>query len=84
MDREAFREVISRPERSAFLARRERCVAEERSMVHQVVSGIIRELCGVLMSNKYWQALAELRNKSAHELKEVGDQWRTPDLLLGH
>ncbi|HFW5372459.1 TPA: phage N-6-adenine-methyltransferase, partial [Salmonella enterica subsp. enterica serovar Rough:b:1,5] len=31
------------------------------------------------MSNKYCQALAELRNKSAHELKEVGDQWRTPD-----
>ncbi|EKB2691363.1 phage N-6-adenine-methyltransferase, partial [Salmonella enterica] len=24
------------------------------------------------MSNKYCQALAELRNKSAHELKEVG------------
>ncbi|EBB7202010.1 phage N-6-adenine-methyltransferase [Salmonella enterica] len=34
------------------------------------------------MSNKYCQALAELRNKSAHELKEVGDQWRTPDLLF--
>ncbi|HHH7687793.1 TPA: phage N-6-adenine-methyltransferase, partial [Escherichia coli] len=25
------------------------------------------------MSNKYCQALAELRNKPAHELKEVGD-----------
>ncbi|MBB8262808.1 phage N-6-adenine-methyltransferase, partial [Escherichia coli] len=24
------------------------------------------------MSNKYWQALVELRNKPAHELKEVG------------
>ncbi|ECW0061472.1 phage N-6-adenine-methyltransferase, partial [Salmonella enterica subsp. enterica] len=24
----------------------------------------VRELCGVLMSNKYCQALAELRNKS--------------------
>ncbi|EBF8240754.1 phage N-6-adenine-methyltransferase, partial [Salmonella enterica subsp. enterica serovar Typhimurium] len=24
------------------------------------------------MSNKYCQALAELRNKPAHELKEVG------------
>ncbi len=35
------------------------------------------------MSNKYCRALAELRNKSAHELKEVGDQWRTPDLLFG-
>ncbi len=32
--------------------------------------------------NKYCQALAELRAKSAHELKEVGDQWRTPDLLF--
>ena len=31
------------------------------------------------MSNKYCQALVELRNKPAHELKEVGDQWRTPD-----
>jgi phage N-6-adenine-methyltransferase len=32
--------------------------------------------------NKYCQALAELRIQSAHELKEVGDQWRTPDLLF--
>lgn len=34
------------------------------------------------MTNKYCQALAELRSKPAHELKEVGDQWRTPDLLF--
>ncbi|EHY5938843.1 UNVERIFIED_CONTAM: phage N-6-adenine-methyltransferase, partial [Escherichia coli] len=34
------------------------------------------------MSNKYWQALVELRNKPAHELKEVGDQWRTPDNIF--
>ncbi|ECY5381372.1 phage N-6-adenine-methyltransferase, partial [Salmonella enterica subsp. enterica serovar Typhimurium] len=26
------------------------------------------------MSNKYCQELVELRNKPAHELKEVGDQ----------
>ncbi|TDP15474.1 phage N-6-adenine-methyltransferase [Enterobacter sp. AG326] len=32
--------------------------------------------------NKYCRALAELRAKPAHELKEVGDQWRTPDLLF--
>lgn len=32
--------------------------------------------------NRYCQALAELRSKPAHELKEVGDQWRTPDLLF--
>lgn len=32
--------------------------------------------------NKYYRALAELRSKPAHELKEVGDQWRTPDLLF--
>ena len=32
--------------------------------------------------NKYCQALAALRRQSAHELKEVGDQWRTPDLLF--
>ncbi|WP_410733977.1 phage N-6-adenine-methyltransferase [Citrobacter freundii] len=35
-----------------------------------------------MMPNKYCQALAELRSKPAHELKEVGDQWRTPDLLF--
>ncbi|EFH6008059.1 phage N-6-adenine-methyltransferase [Escherichia coli] len=34
------------------------------------------------MENKYCRALAELRSKPAHELKEVGDQWRTPDLLF--
>ncbi|EPQ4604618.1 TPA: phage N-6-adenine-methyltransferase [Citrobacter freundii] len=32
--------------------------------------------------NKYCQALAVLRSQRAHELKEVGDQWRTPDLLF--
>lgn len=32
--------------------------------------------------NKYCQALAVLRSQPAHELKEVGDQWRTPDLLF--
>lgn len=32
--------------------------------------------------NKYCRALAELRSKPAHDLKEVGDQWRTPDLLF--
>ncbi len=37
---------------------------------------------GGLMSNKYCQALVELRNKPAHELKEVGDQWRTPDNIF--
>ncbi|EGX7852565.1 TPA: phage N-6-adenine-methyltransferase, partial [Escherichia coli] len=34
------------------------------------------------MSNKYCQALVELRNKPAHELKAVGDQWRTPDNIF--
>ncbi|EPV3432695.1 phage N-6-adenine-methyltransferase, partial [Escherichia coli] len=34
------------------------------------------------MSNKYCQTLVELRNKPAHELKEVGDQWRTPDNIF--
>lgn len=32
--------------------------------------------------HKYTQALAELRLKPAHKLKEVGDQWRTPDALF--
>ncbi|EAP3523639.1 phage N-6-adenine-methyltransferase [Salmonella enterica] len=32
--------------------------------------------------NKYCQALAALRSQPDHELKEVGDQWRTPDLLF--
>jgi phage N-6-adenine-methyltransferase len=31
--------------------------------------------------NPYCQALEELRNRPAHELKEIGDQWRTPDPL---
>lgn len=35
-----------------------------------------------MTENKYCRALAELRAKPAHELKEVGDQWRTPDLLF--
>ncbi|ELR5845732.1 phage N-6-adenine-methyltransferase [Salmonella enterica] len=35
-----------------------------------------------MMPNKYCRALAELRSKPAHELKGVGDQWRTPDLLF--
>jgi phage N-6-adenine-methyltransferase len=30
----------------------------------------------------YCQALAELRSRNAHELKEVGDQWRTPDNIF--
>ena len=32
--------------------------------------------------NKYCQALVALRSQPAHELREVGDQWRTPDLLF--
>lgn len=35
-----------------------------------------------MMPNKYCQVLAELRNRRAHYLKDVGDQWRTPDLLV--
>lgn len=35
-----------------------------------------------MMTNAYCQALAEMRSKSAHKLKEVGDQWCTPDLLF--
>jgi phage N-6-adenine-methyltransferase len=34
------------------------------------------------MLNPYCQALAELRTRPAHELKEVGDQWRTPDNIF--
>lgn len=35
-----------------------------------------------MMTNKYCLALSALRSQPAHELKEVGDQWRTPDLLF--
>ncbi|HGH3374005.1 TPA: phage N-6-adenine-methyltransferase [Kluyvera cryocrescens] len=35
-----------------------------------------------MIKNQYCQALAEMRSKGAHKLKEVGDQWRTPDLLF--
>ncbi|MNC04145.1 DNA N-6-adenine-methyltransferase (Dam) [compost metagenome] len=31
------------------------------------------------MPNKYCRDLAELRSQPLHELKEVGDQWRSPD-----
>ena len=37
---------------------------------------------GMNADNKYCRALAQLRSKPTHELKEVGDQWRTPDLLF--
>lgn len=36
----------------------------------------------VLNTSPYSQALAVLRLQSAHKLKEIGDQWRTPDLLF--
>ncbi|MCX2958707.1 MAG: DNA N-6-adenine-methyltransferase, partial [Serratia symbiotica] len=32
--------------------------------------------------SSYSQALQALRCKNTHELKEVGDQWCTPDLLF--
>ncbi len=35
-----------------------------------------------MTANNYCRALAQLRSKPAHELKEVGDQWRTPDPLF--
>ncbi|EMF0788803.1 phage N-6-adenine-methyltransferase [Klebsiella aerogenes] len=35
-----------------------------------------------MTKNQYCQALDSLRNQKAHYLKEVGDQWRTPDLLF--
>jgi len=34
------------------------------------------------MLNPYCQTLAEMRTRPAHELKEVGDQWRTPDNIF--
>ena len=34
------------------------------------------------MTNPYCESLAALRNASSHYLKEVGDQWRTPDTLF--
>ena len=80
---EAFRESHSQPERNNFLARRERCL---RKSSKRAASGeewyLSGNYVGGLMSNKYCQALVELRNKPAHELKEVGDQWRTPDNIF--
>ncbi|EHD1518199.1 phage N-6-adenine-methyltransferase [Escherichia coli] len=79
----AFRESHSQPERNNFLARRERCL---RKSSKRAASGeewyLSGNYVGGLMSNKYCQALVELRNKPAHELKEVGDQWRTPDNIF--
>ena len=34
------------------------------------------------MPNKYCRELAELRSQEAHMLKEVGDQWRTPENIF--
>lgn len=34
------------------------------------------------MTNAYSQALAEQKALTSHKLKEVGDQWRTPDALF--
>lgn len=34
------------------------------------------------MTNKYCRDLEELRIKPVHELKEVGDQWRTPENIF--
>jgi len=34
------------------------------------------------MPNKYCRELAELRSQPVHELKEVGDQWRTPESIF--
>lgn len=34
------------------------------------------------MTNSYCESLTSLRNAPSHLLKEVGDQWRTPDLLF--
>lgn len=34
------------------------------------------------MTNPYSQALTEQKALSSHKLKEVGDQWRTPDALF--
>lgn len=79
----AFRESHSQPERNNFLARREQCL---RKSSKRAASGeewyLSGNYVGGLMSNKYCQALVELRNKPAHELKEVGDQWRTPDNIF--
>ncbi|MBD8129011.1 phage N-6-adenine-methyltransferase [Pantoea agglomerans] len=33
------------------------------------------------MLNPYCQALEELRNRDVHKLREVGDQWCTPDAI---
>ena len=35
-----------------------------------------------MSTNQYCQALAELRTRQAHELKEIGDQWRTPENIF--
>lgn len=35
-----------------------------------------------MITNQYCQALAEMRTRPAHELKEIGDQWRTPENIF--
>ncbi|MBV6817760.1 phage N-6-adenine-methyltransferase [Rahnella sp. PD12R] len=53
--------------------------------IEKIVTEEISEIAesdSTALSNKYVLALHELRDKPAHKLKEVGDQWRTPDSLF--
>lgn len=53
--------------------------------IEQIVTEEVSEIAesdSTAQSNQYVQALHELRDKPAHKLKEVGDQWRTPDSLF--
>ncbi len=52
------------------------------SELYRVMSGICQGISGGLISNEYCLELVELRNRTSHELKEVGDQWRTPDNIF--
>lgn len=53
--------------------------------IEQIVTEEVSEIAesaSTALSNQYLQALHELRDKPSHKLKEVGDQWRTPDSLF--
>lgn len=58
----------------------ESCEAMSCDLDEEVTEEVENEASAVV--SPYCQALSLLRQRSEHKLKEVGDQWRTPELLF--
>jgi DNA (cytosine-5)-methyltransferase 1 len=50
--------------------------------IGQRIDAVVADVEPAPPVNQYVAALDLLRSKSAHKLKEIGDQWRTPDSLF--